>query len=145
MLGMQDGIETTITAGRSGWMSHPSHGIHQIHLVGTEGSMTIDAYRPRLEVYSDTEPWRQPQTPHPEDPMGFWSSTQKESGITQKTDWQSVQPVLQSDTEFFLDCIEEDCQSDVPASVGAHAVQAIMAGYESAATGTTVRLSSFID
>jgi predicted dehydrogenase len=140
MLGMDGGIETTITVGRAGWSSHPSHGIHQIHLIGTENAITIDAYRPRLEIYSDAPAWQQPETPHPEDPMGFWSSTQKEMGITPKTDWCSIEPVLQNDAAYFIDCIEQDRESDVPAAVGAHAVEAILAGYESAASGNTVSL-----
>jgi predicted dehydrogenase len=140
MLGMDGGIETTLTVGRTGWSSHPSHGIHQLHLIGTENAITIDAFRPRLEVHSDAPAWQQPQTPHPEDPMGFWSSTQQEGGITPKTDWFSIEPVLQNDAAYFLDCIEQDRESDVPVAVGAHAVEAILAGYESAASGNTVSL-----
>lgn len=140
LLGMEDGLETTITVGRTGWMSHPSHGIHQIHLIGTEGVETIDAFRPRLELFSDKEPWKQPETPHPEDPMGFWSSTQRAGGITPKSAWQPIDPRLQSDAGYFLDCIEQNRESDVPAAVGAHAVEAILAGYEAAAAGKTVSI-----
>lgn len=141
LLGMEERIETTITVGRTGWMSHPAGGIHQIHLIGTEQSMTIDAWRPRLEVYCDAPAWRQPDTPHPEDPMGFWSSTQNAGGISPKMAWRPVDPVLQSDAGYFLDCIEQDRESDVPVSLGAHAVEAILAGYKSAATGKTVPLN----
>ena len=77
LLGIEGGIEATITVGRTGWSSHPDFGVHQIHLVGTAGTATIDAFRPRLEIYSDAPAWRQPAKPHPEDPMGFWSSTQQ--------------------------------------------------------------------
>lgn len=142
MLGMQDGIEATITVGRTGWSSHPSHGVHQIHLVGTEGTETIDAFRPRLEIFSDAEPWSQPTDPHPEDPMGFWSSTQRSGGVQPKSDWFPITEALRSDAAYFLDCIDQNRASDVPVAVGAHAVEVILAGYESAAGGTTVRLGS---
>lgn len=142
LLGMQNGVEATITVGRSGWSSHPGFGVHQIHLVGTEDAVTIDAFRPRLEIYSDAPPWRQPAEPHPEDPMGFWSSTQRAGGVEPKTDWWPVHAAMQSDASYFLDCIEEGRESDVPATVGAHAVEVIHAGYESAATGATVAVRS---
>jgi predicted dehydrogenase len=142
LLGMQNGVEATITVGRTGWSSHPGFGLHQIHLVGTSGAVTIDAFRPRLEIYSDAPAWKQPEKPHPEDPMGFWSSTQKAGGVKEKTDWFPIQAAAQSDAAYFLDRIEQDRASDVPAAVGAHAVEAILAGYESAATGTTVELTA---
>ena len=140
MLGMEDGVETTITVGRSGWKSHPSHGVHQVHLIGTQDSVTLDAFQPRLELFSDAVPWQQPAIPHPEDPMGFWSSTQKAGGIEPKTDWFPTAAAAQSDASHFLDCIEQDRESDVCAEIGAHAVEAILAGYVTAAEGRTVSL-----
>jgi len=140
LMRMTGGVDATITVGRSGWSSHPSYGVNQVHLVGTEGVETIDAFRPRLEIHSDAAPWRQPETPHPEDPMGFWSSSQTEGGIQNKTGWWPIEAAIHDDASYFLDCIEHDRQSDVPAAVGAHAVEVIMAGYESAASGRTVTL-----
>ena len=142
MMQMPGGIEATITVGRAGWSSHQSHGVHQIHLVGTEECITIDAFRPRLEISSDAAPWRGPETPHREDPMGFWSSTQEAGGVLPKTDWWTLEEEITSDASYFLDCVEQGRQSDVPADVGAHAVEVIMAGYESASTGRTVQLFS---
>lgn len=141
MLQMSDHCEATITVGRSGWSSHPSHGVHQLHLVGTEGAVTIDAYRPRLEIESDANAWKQPEIPHPEDPMGFWTSTQQSGGVVPKSDWWPVEPAIQSDASYFLDCIEMDHESDVSARVGAHAVEVILAGYESAANHQMIDLS----
>ncbi len=142
LMRMDGGIDATITAGRAGWSSHPSHGVHQIHLVGTQRTVSIDAFRPRLEIYSDAPAWKQPETPHPEDPMGFWSSTQKSGGVLPKTDWWPIGPAGSTDQSCFLDCIEQDRESDVPVSIGAHAVEVIMAGYESAANRQTVALSA---
>ena len=133
LVGLEGGIEATITVGRSGWSSHPSHGIHQVQLVGTDGSCGVDAFRPRLEIFSDARPWQQPQTPHPEDPMGFWSSTQASGGVVPKTDWWPLAEEAVADATYFLDCLDADRESDVPVSMGASAVDAILAAYESAA------------
>lgn len=141
LMEMEGDIDASVTVGRCGWASHPSHGVHQLHLIGTQGSVTIDAFRPRLEVHSDAPSFSPPETPHPEDPMGFWSSTQAEGGVQPKTDWWPVHPAIQSDASFFLDCIEQDRESDVPVSVGAHAVEIILAGYRAAAEGNAVSLS----
>lgn len=140
LLQMEQGIDATITVGRTGWSSHPSHGIHQIHLVGSDATVSIDAFRPRLEVYSDAPRFTQPERPHPEDPMGFWSSTCRENGVQPKSDWWPVGAAIASDASHFLDCIEQGHESDVPAAVGAHAVEVILAGYESAASETIVEL-----
>jgi predicted dehydrogenase len=140
MLGMENDISATITVGRTGWSSHPSHGIHQLHLVGAEGAVTLDAYQPRFEVWSDAPAWTPPKTPHPEDPMGFWTSTMPMGGVKPKTAWQPVEPVYASDASCFLDCVVEDKESDVPVSMGAHTVEVILAAYRAAATGETVGL-----
>ncbi len=140
MMEMSSGIESTIMVGRTGWNSHPSHGIHQIHLTGTKGSQTIDAYQPRLQIFSNSPVWSAPAVPHPDDPMGFWSSTNKENGVLPKEDWFPVEEGAQSDMSFFIDCLENDSESDVPASVGAHAVEVILKGYESAAEDKTIFL-----
>jgi predicted dehydrogenase len=141
LMEMDGGIDASVTVGRCGWASHPSHGVHQLHLIGTQGSVTIDVFRPRLEVHSDSPSFAPPKTPHPEDPMGFWSSTQAEGGVQPKTDWWPVHPAIQSDASFFLDCIEQNRESDVPVSVGAHAVEIILAGYRAAAEGDAVSLA----
>ena len=140
MLGMDGGIEATITAGRCGWKTHPSYGLHEIRLIGSKGSVTIDAHEPRLEVFSDAPAWEQPSTPHPEDPMGFWSSTQKSGGIAAKQDWWPIDAAAQSDASAFLDCITEDRPSDVPVELAAHSVDVVHAVYRSAAELQTVKI-----
>lgn len=135
MLAMDGGIEATITAGRCGWMSHRDYGVHDIRLVGTRGSITIDAQRPRLEVCCDSPPWNQPAIGHPEDPMGFWSSTQTSGGVQPKNDWQAINASAKSDASAFLDCLEQNRQSDVTANMAAHCVEVVHAVYRSAAGG----------
>lgn len=133
LLEMEGNLHATLTVGRTGWMSHPGFGIHQIHLVGTAESVVLDAWSPRLEISSDAPPWRLPEVPHPEDPMGFWSSTQQAGGVQPKSDWFPISSPAQSDASFFLDCLERNCESDVPATVGAHVVETILTAYVAAA------------
>lgn len=140
MVGMETGIQSTITVGRTGWSSHPSHGVHQLHLVGTEAAITLDAYHPRLEIWSDAPAWTPPKTPHPEDPMGFWTSTMPQGDVKPKTAWLPVEPAYASDAAYFLDCLEHDRESDVPVAMGAHTVEVILTAYRAAATGEMVSL-----
>jgi predicted dehydrogenase len=102
----------------------------------------LDAYQPRLEVFNDTSPWQQPAVGHPEDPMGFWSSTQTAGGVAAKTDWLPVQPAVADDAVSFLDCLEQGRPSDVPVAFGSHALEVILAGYQSAAEGQPVTISN---
>ncbi|MCA9039135.1 MAG: Gfo/Idh/MocA family oxidoreductase [Planctomycetaceae bacterium] len=135
-----NGVEATIMVGRNGWSSHPSHGIHQLDLVGSEKTISLDAYEPRLEIYADAPPWRQPEESHPEDPMGFWSSTVSEAGIKAKTTWYPAALASPSDAACFLDCLEQKVPSDVPVELGAHVVQVFQAAYQSAARGEVVSI-----
>ncbi|WP_339908374.1 Gfo/Idh/MocA family oxidoreductase [Symmachiella dynata] len=140
LLEMEGGLTATVTCGRTGWSSHPSHGFHKIHLVGEADSVDLDAYEPRLEIHNDTPAWRQPAVGHPEDPMGFWSSTQTAGGVEPKTDWLPIQPAVADDAVSFLDCLQQGRPSDVPVALGAHAVEIILASYQSAAQGQPVTI-----
>jgi myo-inositol 2-dehydrogenase / D-chiro-inositol 1-dehydrogenase len=155
MLSMQSGIETSITSGRCGWKSHPTHGIFDVRLVGTKGSVTIDGYAPRIQVFNDAPGWEQPaleddnvaagQTiAHPEDPMGFWSSTQTAGGIVPKDEWHTVAYGGKSDQARFLDFLESGEPSDVPVGVAAHTVDVVHAAYESAAKCASVLIEDFV-
>ena len=74
--------------------------------------------------------------------MGFWSSTQKAGGVVPKTDWLPIHQSVRSDAMHFLDCLEQERESDVPATVGAHAVEVIAAAYRASAAGATVQLTN---
>jgi predicted dehydrogenase len=139
-LTLEDGIIATITGGRIGWMSHPKGGIQRLHLVGTGGTLTFDAWEPRLEVFAD-EPAFQPSPPHPLDPMGMWRSTQIESGLPPKRLWVSVGEENDwqiQDVKSFVDCIESGSESQMNAAAAAQSVAVIHAGYQSAASGEVV-------
>lgn len=137
---LSDGTEVAIAAGRCGWMTHRQAGLNDVRLFGTRGSVAIDGNAPRLEILSDSTPWRQPTQPHPEDPMGFWTSTQQSGGVLPKNDWHLIGPAVRNDFASFLDCIESGRPTEVPAELAIHCVEVVHAVYESAATRQTVTL-----
>jgi len=136
---LDGGIPVTISAGRCGWTSHPAAGPNRVILVGSEQTVVLDAHRPRLEVYTDEQPWT-PPCAHPDDPMSFWSSTQEEAGVKPKLTWVSAGGPAATDASFFLDCL--DAGKDSPMSVveAAHAAEVLLATYRSASTGEVVSL-----
>jgi predicted dehydrogenase len=137
---LEGGLPVTISAGRYGWTSHPAAGLNRVLLVGSERSAWIDANQPRLEVSTDAAPWQPPAQPHPEDPMGFWASTQEESGVKPKTAWVPAGPPAKSDAAFFLDCLDAGRDSPLSAVEAAHAAEVLLATYRSAHSGDVVRL-----
>jgi len=142
MLTLEDGITATIAAGRIGWMSHPQGGLRRLHLVGTRDTLTLDTWQSRLEVFAD-EPAFQPPPPHPLDPMGMWSSTQRQSGLPPKRLWLPVNDdggEQQKDVRAFVDCIESGKESEMNAEMAAQSVAVITAGYQSAESGEVIHL-----
>jgi predicted dehydrogenase len=157
LLELKGGGVASISAGRPGWRSHPMGGLNRSYVIGSRGVASLDAYRPRLEVWAEEEPWRLPRR-HPEDPMGFWSSTTQAAGAAAKNIWLTPpvwpghsaavgpghavnrpqsSPVGEKDEfAYFLDCVQQGRESDVSADVAAHATKVLMAAYRSAAAGT---------
>ena len=69
---------------------------------------TFDAWTPRVEVYND-EPGSVLPTPHPEDPMSMWASTQTASGLPRKQGWVMLADETNwypQDVRRFVDCLE---------------------------------------
>lgn len=141
LLTLEGGIVATVTAGRIGWSSHPHFGPIQTVLVGGDATVKVDAYKPRLEIANDALPWHAPRR-NPDDPMGFWSSTQAAVGTAPKEVWRPIETggPTQSDQSYFIDCLESGVESDMPVSRAAHATEVIFAAYQSAARGTPVSL-----
>ena len=141
-LTLEGGVTATAIGGRFGWMSHPGSGQQRLVLIGTEGTLTVDANRPRIELYND-EPDFTPPPVHPQDPMAMWSSTFQDSPAMPKQRWVGLnegRDRMTEDVAAFIDCIEEGREPEMNARAGASAVEVILAGYASAARGEAVRL-----
>lgn len=140
-LGLDGGIAATVACGRIGWTSHPAGGPNRLHIIGTEGSLAVDAHKPRVEVYADEPPWTPPPV-NPADPMSFWRSTQEEVDTKPRESWVPLHGKEESpnDASRFIDCIESGRESEMSAKDGAAVVEALMAGYASAARGDIVTL-----
>jgi predicted dehydrogenase len=140
-LGLDGGITATVACGRIGWTIHPAGGPNRLHSIGTEGSLTVDAHKPRVEVYADEPPWTPPPV-NPADPMSFWRSTQEEVETKPKESWVPLHGKEESpnDASRFIDCIESGRESEMSAKDGAAVVEVLMAGYVSAASGDVVAL-----
>jgi predicted dehydrogenase len=136
---LDDGLPVTVAAGRSGWQSHPGGGVNRVVLVGSRGTAVLDANRPRLEAHTDEPPWAPPNV-HPQDPMGFWSSTQDEVHTRPKRTWVAAGPAVQSDAAYFLDRLDARRDSELNAAEAALATEVLLAAYRSAATRQVVTL-----
>jgi myo-inositol 2-dehydrogenase / D-chiro-inositol 1-dehydrogenase len=139
-LTLDGGLTATLTAGRIGWSSDPAGGPNRILLIGSRATLLIDAYQPRLELYNDA-PTSTPPPVYPADPMGFWKSTQAESGVKPKQTWlvDSLASPL-SEAAWFLNCIDQKRESDMSAARAAEGIEVLMAAYRSAATGKIIHL-----
>lgn len=136
---LEDGLPVTVAGGRCGWTTHPGFGFNQLLLVGSEGTALIDANRPRLEVCSDEAAWTPPNV-NPEDPMGFWSSTQAAVHLRPKWAWSNLPAAAQSDAAYFLDRLDADQDSDMSVTQASHAAEVLLATYLSASKGEVVEL-----
>jgi predicted dehydrogenase len=135
---LDDGLPVTIAAGRFGWTSHPAAGVNRLVLVGSERTLVVDANRPRAEVYCDEAPWAPPNV-HPQDPMGFWSSTQDEVHTRPKRTWVPLTAAA-SDAAYFLDRLDGNRDSEINVVEAAHSAEVLLAAYRSAATREVVTL-----
>ena len=146
LMEMDDGSSATISAGRTGWRSHPATGLQRTVLVGAQETATVDAHSPRVDVWADADPWQPPER-DPEDPQAMWGGPQ-EARFTAapKQAWHTppapagAEAGGAGDAAYFLDCIENGVSSDVSVDLAAAATQILLAAYRSAATGESVDL-----
>ena len=138
---MTGGLTATIVSGRFGWTSHPQNGPQRIILIGTEGSLTFDAYRPRVEIYNDDPDHTHPPL-HLGDPMAMWGSTAVENPPVPKKRWASFDQAdaMVTDVAAFIDCIETGRKPEIDPHVAAASTEVILGGYASAARKEEVTL-----
>ncbi|MBL8830436.1 MAG: Gfo/Idh/MocA family oxidoreductase, partial [Planctomycetaceae bacterium] len=128
-LELDGGVIATVATGRVGWRSHAMGGINRVTLVGTKRSVCVDWYKPRFEVWADEAPWQLPSR-HPEDPMGFWTSTTTAAGAKPKLGWLTPADAT-NDVKHFVDCVVAGRPSDVSAVDAAAVMEMLMAAYRS--------------
>lgn len=136
-MSFENGVTATATGGRIGWNSHPAGGPHRITVVGEFGMERFDVWEPRAEIYSTNEAPKLP-TPHPDDPMGMWRSTQQAAGIPKKTTYSPLADETawySDDIRAFLDCLEQGTAPVMSAERALGPSTVISAAYRSAASG----------
>ena len=141
LLELEGGMTATISAGRTGWQSHPSGGLHRICLIGSEATTIIDPYRPHAEIWGDHAAWAPPGR-DPSDPMGMWSPLPDSRfkaapkpvwGVPASGSWST-------DSRQFLQCLQGGQQSEISIELAAAATEILLAAYRSAAEQRPVTL-----
>ncbi len=137
----ENGVVGSAIGGRIGFYSHPKIGPHGVTVSGSGGTQTFSAWDPRIEVFLD-EPQPVLPTPHLEDPMSMWRSTQVESGALRKMGWLAFEDESgwgADEVSSFLDCLDADRSPDVGVQLAAAATEVVLAAYRSAALGEPVQ------
>jgi len=138
----ENGVVGSAIGGRIGFYSHPKIGPHGVTVSGSGGTKTFSVWDPHIEVFSD-EPQPVLPTPHPEDPMSMWRSTQVELGVPRKTGWLAFEDESDwgaHEVSSFLDCLDADRTPDVGVDLAAAATEVVLAAYRSAARADPVQL-----
>src|SRR5690606_10943415 len=126
VLEFDGGLVASVSAGRTGWHSHPGGGLNRVFLMGTDGVAMVDAHRPRVEVWADVEAWRPPER-DPEDPMGMGAPLPGTPFVIKpRQAWQtrdSSQRASTPDDGHSLSCIEQGRRSKASAERAAVAAE----------------------
>ncbi len=135
---LDGGMTATISSGRTGWRSHAGPGHMRTKLIGSRGNVFVDGQAAHGELCYDGQAyWRVPAV-NPEDPQGFWASTdQKKTGAPE---WFLPPLAPNIDQSAFLDCVEQGREAEVTVADGVRILEALFAGYRSAASGELVRI-----
>ena len=133
---LDGGITATISSGRTGWRSHAGSGHLRTKLIGSRGNAFLDAAHGEL-CFDAQSYWRVPAV-NPEDPQGFWASTdQKKTGAPE---WFLPPLAPNIDQSGFLDCLERGREAEVTVADGVRILETLFAAYRSAATGELISL-----
>lgn len=135
---LEGGVTGTISSGRTGWRSHAGSGHMRTKLIGSRGNVFVDGQGAHGELCFDAQNyWRVPAM-NPEDPQGFWASTdQKKTGAPE---WFLPPLAPNIDQSGFLDCLERGREAEVTVSDGVRILEVLLAAYRSAASGELVRI-----
>ncbi len=139
---LEEGVVATATGGRIGYHSHPKGGPHKIVVVGSEGTETFDAWTPHIEISAD-EPYPTLPPPNPTDPMMMWRSTRTAGGNPAKEAWVALADESNwypLDIARFVNSLESGARPDVTVEEATGSLEVLLAAYESAARGETVRV-----
>lgn len=141
LLELDGGLIATVTAGRTGWYSHPGSGWDQTLLISNQDAAVVDGWQPHVSVWDDQGAWTAPP-PDPEDPMAMWfPDPDSPYRAAPKEHWfRATDPTWEADSSAFLDCLERGQASAVSAELSAMATTVLLAAYQSAAERTTVEL-----
>ncbi|MCA9221309.1 MAG: Gfo/Idh/MocA family oxidoreductase [Planctomycetales bacterium] len=141
LLEFDGGVTASVTAGRTGWQSHPGFGLNRIYMVGSQGQTVFDSSQSRLECWGHSSNWTPPAR-DPEDPMGMWMPLPDSPyRAAAKQAWRAAASMAWAeDVKHFLDRLQAGQPSEVPAELAAAATHILFAAYRSAATGQPVRL-----
>jgi predicted dehydrogenase len=136
-LTMAGGVVATISAGRTGWRSHPGGGHNRTKVIGSKGNAFIDGYATRAEITADSQTFWKTPPENPEDPMAFWaSSDQRKSGASE---WV-IPPSTVSDQSAFIDALDKGRDGEVSIADGVKVLEALLGAYQSAAMRDVVDL-----
>lgn len=142
LLNLERGVTASVTGGRVGWSSHPGSGVNQLVVLGSKKNLRLDGNAPRVEIYSRNHSWQPPEE-NPDDPMGFWQSTQDAVGLEPKNTWVPLDAESEdiNDVSRFIDRVVQGRNGDIDARAAAHLTDVIVSGYESAATRKIVYIT----
>lgn len=100
-------------------------------VVGANGTFTFDAHNPKFELHTDEAPFAMPEH-HSLNPMGRWTSTQRESNVVRQDRWQSFDldpPGQLADVSAFTGSIENDVDPEMNVRFAASPTEVILAGF----------------
>ena len=131
----REGRVATLCGGRIGVAAHPHGGASQAYLIGTRGSVLVDARRPLLDTFLRQEIAGAEYQPSSHDPMQWHSSPPVQSS-----------PLLPDPTglaaglEDLVEALDQDRMPAYTAREARDHMEVLLAGYLSVMRGETVEL-----
>ena len=127
------GRTATICGGRIGVATHPAGGPSRAFLVGSRGTLTIDAKRPAVQVFLRPEIAEARYEPDPDDWMQ-WASGPPVLNPSLDADPAGLAAGL----EEFVSALDEDRDPSYPVARARDNMEILLAGYQSISEGGAV-------